>query len=426
MDDTSVESPRSRLEKFVLGAIIWGHHSEIINAVLVDDFISSVGKKIIALLKKRSDAGEPTDESIMSSSEVGTESIYISDCSDVYYKKYDDAFIKTEVDRLISASDLQFIADGFTAIRASMSSRDIYEVSQAINEMQYLQDKVASRHNIKKDKLVGESVMDGFRQVEKNLMAGRLKMGFPSLDRWMGGGFKQGEFIVIGARTSIGKSIVSLYPIIEAARSGKWAMLCSNEMTDAQMSLRMVANMSGVEMGVIEKIYAGTSVQNQLMATASVELRKLPIIMKPDCFHVSEIVETLQDRKQRGIPVSLIVVDYLQNMLSDNPRVNQQYDKMAEVCRNLLGVAKRYNCVIIGMSQVNREGEFSDKIKKEHLEGAGVIEQTADKIFLMYADKTDKEVRNIELAKDRNGRTRDYPFKMKLDGARMNFTEIPQ
>ena len=42
--------------------------------------------------------------------------------------------------------------------------------------------------------------------------------------------------------------------------------------------------------------------------------------------------------------------------------MNKQYDTLAEVSRALLGVAKKYNCVVIATSQVNRQGEYSEKI----------------------------------------------------------------
>ena len=417
---------QERLERFILGAIIWGKHPEYIERIIEDDFTNEHAKAVYVELLRRLKVGEDTSNTIMLSEEMTPHCVFISECSDVFDNSHDtELIINGEIDKLIRFSDLRNVYRGCQEIVRGIQSRDVDNVDKAIDELQLLQDTTLTRHEIRKDKLVGESMMEGFQQVDRNLSAGRIRMGFPLVDAFIGGGIQLGEFVVIGARTNVGKSIISLSPVIDTARRGKWVMLCSNEMTDAQMSLRMVANMSQVEMGVIEKIYNGSSYQYQAIATSSFELKKLPIIMKPDCFHVSDIVATLDERKRRGTPVSLVIVDYIQNMTSDNPRVNKTYDALSEVARALLGIAKRYNCVIIAMSQVNRSGEFADKIGISHLEGAGVIEQTADKIFLMYGGKQDKSVRYLELAKNRTGRVGDVPFEFTMDGARMKLTQYP-
>ena len=416
------------LEKFVLGAIM-EDSSTMIEVLNEDDFSTAETQKLYKVIRNRYDNGEPIDSvSIILCDEANEISMFVNAVSSTTLENYTvlmqkSGYLKKEVDRLIKWSDMRHIHKTCRDIQKDISSGDIEDVEMAIAELQLLQDTTTSRHRMKSDTMVGESMMAGFRQIERNLTAGRLKTTFPMLDEWMGGGIQQGEFVVIGARTNVGKSIISLHPVVDAARHNKWAMICSNEMTDGQMAMRMISHISQVEMGVIEKTYHGTSVQYQAIAKASEELKKLPVIMMPNCYKVSQIAAVLDRRKRAGIPVSLIILDYIQNMSSDNPRVNKQYDTMAEVTKGLFSLTKRYNCTIIAMSQVNRAGALADKILINHLEGAGAIEQTADKILLMYGDKVDRDVRWLELAKNRTGRIGGFPTRLIIDGARMTFKE---
>lgn len=413
------------LEKFVIGALMWGN-PRYLDRLLEEDFTSESAIAIFRELKSRYKQGLKVDNTIMLEDGMSPHVLYITECSDLFQEKHNtEDTVAHEIERLMRNSDLRHVFTECQAIARGIRARDIDTVDKASECLQVLYSTVINRHEIHREKMIGETVMDGLAQVDRNLSTGRVRIGFPKIDSFMGGGISLGEFVVIGARTSVGKSIISLSPILDTAKSGKWVMLCSNEMTDSQMSLRMLAKESQVEMGVIEKTLVGSGVQFQAIATGAFALKKLPIIMKQDCFTVSSIVKTLEERKKMGMPVSLVVVDYLQNMMSDNPRVNKQYDTLAEVSRALLGVAKKYNCVVIATSQVNRQGEYSEKIMISHLEGAGVIEQAADKIFLLYGngDRSDP-TRYIELAKNRSGRVSDFPFKMHLDGARMTLREL--
>lgn len=413
------------LEKFVIGALMWGN-PHYLDRLLEEDFTNESAIAVFKELKSRYKQGLKVDNTIMVEDGMSPHVLFITECSDLFQEKHNTVeTVSREMSRLMRNSDLRHVYNGCQTIVRRIHSQDIDTVENAADELQVLYSTVINRHEIRKDRLIGETVMDGLAQVDRNLSTGRIRTGFSRIDYFIGGGITLGEYVVIGARTSVGKSIISLSPILDTAKAGKWVMLCSNEMTDAQMSLRMLAKESQVEMGVIEKTLVGSSVQFQAIATGAFVLKKLPIIMKQDCFKVSSIIETLEEREKRGMPISLVVVDYLQNMMSDNPRVSKQYDTLAEVSRALLGVAKRYNCVVIAMSQVNRTGEYSEKILISHLEGAGVIEQTADKIFLMYGagDRSDP-TRYLELAKNRSGRVSEYPFKMILDGSRMTLREV--
>jgi len=418
------ESQQVQLEKFVLGAIIWGKHPHYLERLIEDDFTDEKARAVFVELYRRFVAGEDTGNTIMLAPEMDKQCLFISECSDVFSLRADvESVLEAEVSKLITVSDIRNVYNGCQVIVRGIKARDIDTPDKALAELQLLQDATVSRHRVLRETLVGTSMMDGFKQVERNLSAGRIQLGFPRIDAWIGGGITLGEFVIIAARTNVGKSIMSIYPVINTARRNKNVLLCSNEMTDAQMAMRMVANISQVEMGVIEKVYKGTGEQYQAIAKASFELRNLPIVMLPDCYHVSQITEVLDRRRRAGIPISLVVLDLVQRMKSDNPKVIKGYDSITEVSRALQALAKRYNCVIISMAQVNRAGSTADRILVSHIEGSGALEQDADKIFLMYGDKSEKDVRLLELAKNRTGRVGDEPFRLRLEGAKMNFTE---
>lgn len=421
---TDKESPQVALEKFVLGVIIYGPYPEYVAQLIEDDFTDRSARAIWRELSIRLADGRPTDGNIKLSDEMIPHLEFITDCqfATLQHVNLPDV-VNAEVDKLIRHSDLRYVFDSCKSIQRDIHSGDIDTIDKAVGDLQILQDAALSRHRATKDTLVGKSMMDGFRQIEKNLSSGRIRLGFPTVDACMGGGINLGEFVIIAARTNVGKSIMSIMPALDTARRGKWVLLCSNEMTDAQTSIRMVANISQTAMGVIEKTYTGAPIQYQMIASASAELIKLPIVMLPNCYLVSQITEVLERRRRAGIPISLVVLDLIQRMKSDNPKVVKGYDSLTEVSRALQALAKRYNCVILSMAQVNRAGSMADRILVSHIEGSGAIEQDADKIFLMYGVKDIPDIRLLELAKNRTGRVGDAPFRLRLDGAKMRFTE---
>jgi replicative DNA helicase len=108
----------------------------------------------------------------------------------------------------------------------------------------------------------------------------------------------------------------------------------------------------------------------------------------------------------------LVVVDYLQLMVSDR-RGDNQNAEMAYISKSLKGLAKELGCCVMAASQLNRACEIrADKRPQlSDLRDSGGIEQDADVAVFLYRDdyyntaSLEPNVIELDVKKNRAGRT---------------------
>lgn len=111
------------------------------------------------------------------------------------------------------------------------------------------------------------------------------------------------------------------------------------------------------------------------------------------------------------------MVDYL-GLLSAADRKASEYERITQISGDLKRLAKRLNCVVIALCQLNREsatGSADTRPKLSQLRSSGAIEQDADGVLLLHRPEygQSETQRNpaepqeflIDVAKNRHGRT---------------------
>ena len=119
----------------------------------------------------------------------------------------------------------------------------------------------------------------------------------------------------------------------------------------------------------------------------------------------------------RNVHAQVVMVDYL-GLLSTADRRASEYERVTQVSGDLKRMAKRMNCVVIALCQLNREATTAivdSRPKLSQLRSSGAIEQDADGVLLLHRPEygQSETQRNpaepqeffIDVAKNRHGRT---------------------
>lgn len=260
---------------------------------------------------------------------------------------------------------------------------------------------------------INETVLKVFDDIEqlylnKGMVQG-VPSGFPALDD-LTTGFHGGEFILIGARPSMGKSSLMMNIVEYAAIKRKSTVaVFSLEMPREQLVQRLLCSYAFVNMQNVRQ--GNISDQDwEKLAESMGPLAAAPIYIDDTSgISVSEMRSRCR-KLQIEHGLDLVVVDYLQ-LMSANRQNESRQNEISEISRMLKGLAKELNVPVIALSQLSR----SLQSRQDHrpilsdLRDSGAIEQDADLVMFIHREEyynketEEKNVAELILAKQRNG-----------------------
>lgn len=251
----------------------------------------------------------------------------------------------------------------------------------------------------------------GFEEIVKDpSKALGLITGLDELDR-VTTGFHRHDLIVVGARTSIGKSAFMIEMILRLTKAGYKCAIFSLEMTKSQIYYRMMANLL---LHPLEKFRRGEFPKERLNDVKQ-QKEFLKKIVVDDSRGVSAdyIADSIRQIK-RNQGLDFVVVDYLQDVSERGEQNDNQGSSLGRICRKLRKTAKDSNVAVMALSQVVRDVEKRDNKRPQSsdLSGSTGIETSADVIAMLYreeyynenCDKKDKNIMEVNFTKQRNGK----------------------
>ncbi|WP_340618257.1 replicative DNA helicase [Xenorhabdus entomophaga] len=219
----------------------------------------------------------------------------------------------------------------------------------------------------------------------------KTEFGMPDIDKAFGG-FNNTDFIVVGGRPGMGKTMIST-AITKTVSVGKKkpVMFFSLEMPKWQISERIAFHHAHVR----KEDLLGENNREHMMdeswgklAHALEDIKVSPIhINDKSSMSISEIRSEARRMHKKTGGLGLIIVDYLQKMKMTNPdNMNQSVGEIATGLKNL---AKELKCPVVALSQLNRnlEQRGNKRPVNADLRESGIIEQEADVIFMVYRDE---------------------------------------
>lgn len=239
-----------------------------------------------------------------------------------------------------------------------------------------------------------------------------VPLGWPTLDRKLGGGARPGDLVLIGARPGMGKTAFGLAAGIALARHGPVPVF-SLEMSRWQLGERALSHEARVDGGRIRTAML-TRDDWTALTTEAGRLASLPLFVEDTPSITVEYMRAVCRRlTAKHGRLAGIVVDYVQ-LLRTTERYDSREQQIAHISRTLKAIAKELEAPVLALVQLNRKlEERSDKRPMlSDLRESGALEQDADVVLFLYREEVykpqDTEVRGVGeiiIGKQRNGPT---------------------
>lgn len=237
-------------------------------------------------------------------------------------------------------------------------------------------------------------------QAREDKPSNRIFSGISTMDNKLGG-LTGSEYVAIGARPSVGKSIFALTYCLNAAKQKKRVLLVSLEMNEVQITKRIMSSNSGVPLGEMES--GNMADQSWVdLADSLVKISGLPLWYSLEADTIPKLRRAAYEIYENG-GLDMIAVDYIQLMTTGKDRQNRQ-EEISEISRGLRRLSAELKIPILVLTQLNRnsakgQSYKGQKIRQEpsmsEARESGSIEQDAN-IFMLLHDPEEAEMRNEE------------------------------
>jgi replicative DNA helicase len=273
-----------------------------------------------------------------------------------------------------------------------------------------------------KPMMIGELAREYLEQLEHRYNEGSapgLTTTFTSLDEYIS--FHPGQLTILAARPGMGKSALAMQMSYRLASQGKTCLFFSLEMSRGQLLSRIFSHDTQIFHDRLERpsYLEGPSLIRRLTETdwAMLTATQAKLVDMPLVIHegwdstISRVAATCHSIRAQKKGIDLIVVDYLQLITPQSNSRASRNDEVSEISRQLKMLAKKMECPIIALSQLNRKVEERQNKRPllADLRDSGSLEQDADIVLFVYRDERynpeteDKGIAEVIIAKNRQG-----------------------
>ncbi len=280
-----------------------------------------------------------------------------------------DKFIRRELIR--HSSELQG--------KSYDESIDIADLTEFAEDQLY---SITDFRHIKEPTILGRFIDAVIDKIQKVINHEIKLIGIPSglvkLDRFTGG-FKDGEYVIIASRPSMGKSALALQIAINNGEQGFPIAMFSCEMSGESLAQRSISGAS--DKTNIELMQGRCEISDLLLKTE--KLIKYPVFIDDSAgITVMEMRSKARKLKLKH-DIKLIIIDYLQLMRGEG---RSREEEVSGISRGLKAIAKDLNVPVIALSQLNRKSEERGEKRPQlsDLRESGSLEQDADTVIFLY------------------------------------------
>lgn len=247
-------------------------------------------------------------------------------------------------------------------------------------------------------------LLDYFSQLDERPKF--LDWGFPSITHALETELSMGQYIILSAEPSAGKTAFALSVAMSLARQNR-VTFYTLETDKRRLMQRIMARTALVELGHIKsRRFDAGELEAQIRAKS--ELINLPFRI----VHASSSTAEQIAADIKSSHTEIAIIDYLQLIQPSDPRADE-YTTITKSTK-LLQQLTRSGRVVLALSQLNKDGD---------LRGSGQILQDADAVLRISMPDVSKlktpeqfqaynadRLRTIKIAKNRDGARRTLPF----------------
>lgn len=394
MQLTNNEAERAMVGSAILDPSVVDH--AIDNGILVADFADNRNSEIWESIVNLRDAGLDIDYLTIEAdlakrgAKESVGSSYITGITDAVPSSSN---WRSYCDILIHLGKIRRASEGLGRALSRIESCDNMDASELSGMIDAVSVKLESSDGMT------EGWFDKLQRIQTDPLAGLLDTGLRDLDPYSPA---RGEFVIVAARPSTGKTALAIDILDRVSESGLRCLFFSLEMSRAAIDLRRVSRASGVRMDKMRQRGALLGGDYDKIGEAATRLKKLPVKIVDNVYNVSQIEGMVRREKLRG-KLDLAFIDYLQIMRIIG---KDRYNSTTETVSSISRMAHSLGVTTVLLSQLSRrcEQENREPVLSD-LRDSGAIEEAADIVwFLHRPDRYEGgQTMQIIAAKNRNG-----------------------
>lgn len=253
------------------------------------------------------------------------------------------------------------------------------------------------------------TIADTLAQLDINRLLnpprGVIESPWPRLTEPVNGGPRPGELWIVGARPSVGKTLVLLQWSLTAAAAGHKVKFFSLEMSREDLLRRAIAAEGRVPHGPLVRGDLTPEWRRRVAETLD-HIGAYPLEIIDSCKTLRAITANVA-----GTPgLELVVIDYL-GLVEPEGRHENRNQEVSVISRRLKTMAMDHGMPVLAAHQLNRSSESENRRPQlSDLRDSGSLEQDADVVLMLDAPGNRKrgaeglkDAVDVLVGKQRNG-----------------------
>jgi replicative DNA helicase len=241
--------------------------------------------------------------------------------------------------------------------------------------------------------------------IENREMNHNISTGFEKLDELLVGGFYPEEFVVIGARPGMGKTILMLSLAKHMVQSFPVLYFSFNNSTQ-YISNTFLTNVADLPLS----IFRGYHLNLDLYKSNVESIKGMPLYISDNGAESIEVFMEYCEKMVLEKSIKVVMIDDVQSMgvATDS---KYKFAELSNIAAELNKMARRLKICIIASSQLNRnnEGRVDKRPMLFDLRTTGALEQNASKVIFIFRPEYYK------IMEDEVGNSTEYLVELLIE-----------